>query len=54
MQDVGLSSYRIYNKKDHRYENLSLEGYDDFIKLGSNESIIIQKADKGNSVVIIN
>ena len=54
IKDVGLSSYRIYNKKDHRYENLSPEEYDAFINLSSNKSIIIQKADKGNSVVIIN
>ena len=54
VKDVGLSSYRIYNKKDHRYENLSPEEYDAFINLSSNKSIIIQKADKGNSVVIIN
>ena len=54
IKNVGLSSYRIYNKKDHCYENLSPEEYDAFINLSSNKIIIIQKADKGNSVVIIN
>ena len=52
-KDVGLSSYRIYNKKDHHFENLSLEESDAFINLNNNENIIIQKADKGNTVVII-
>ena len=53
IKDVGLSSYRIYNKRDHRYENLSQEEYDTFINLSNSKNIIIQKADKGNTVVII-
>ena len=53
IKDVGLSSYRIYNKKDHRFENLSREEYDTFINLSNNKNIIIRKADKGNTVVII-
>ena len=52
-KDVGLSSYRIYNKKDHRFENLSQEEYEAFINLSNNKNIIIRKADKGNTVVII-
>ena len=52
-KDVGLSSYRIYNKKDNRFENLSREEYDTFINLSNNKNIIIRKADKGNTVVII-
>ena len=53
IKDVGLSSYRIYIKKDHRYENLSQEEYVAFINLINNKNIIIQKADKGNIVVIV-
>ena len=52
-KDVGLSSYRIYNKKDHRFENLSQKEYDAFINLSDNKNTIIQKTDKGNTVVII-
>ena len=49
IKDVGLSSYRVYNKKDHRYENLSPEEYDAFVNLSNNRDLIIQKADKGNT-----
>ena len=54
LKDVGLSSFRLYNKKDHRFEVLSREEYEAFVKLANNDSIIIQKADKGNTVVIVN
>ena len=53
IKDVGLSSCRIYNKKDQCFENLSQEEYDTLINLRNNKNTIIQKADKGNTVVII-
>ena len=53
IRDVGLSSFSVYNKKDHRFENLNKEEYAAFLNLSSNNSIIIQKADKGNTVVIL-
>ena len=52
IKDVGLSSFRFYNKGDHGFENL-YEEYEAFLNLQSNKNIIIQKADKGNSVVVI-
>ena len=52
IKDVGLSSFRLYNKKDHRFENLSEEKYQAFLSLSKNNNIITQKADKGNSVVL--
>ena len=52
IKDVGLSSFRLYNKKDHRFENLTEDEYEAFLNLKSNKNIIIQKADKGNSVVV--
>ena len=52
-KDIGLLSFRLYNKKGHRFENLSKEDYETFINLKNNKNIINQKADKGNSVVII-
>ena len=54
IKDVGLSSVRLYNKKDHRFENLTEDKYEAFLNLKSNKNIIIQKAAKGNSAVVIN
>ena len=51
IKHVGLSSFRLYNKKDHRFENLTEDEYEAFLNLESNKNIIIQKADKGNSEV---
>ena len=53
IKDVGFSSYRVSNKKDHRYENLSPEEYDAFVNLNNNKGLIIQKADKRNTVVLL-
>ena len=43
----------LYNKKDHRFENLSEEEYKAFLSLSKNNDIITQKADKGNTVVLL-
>ena len=40
-------------KKDHRFENLKKDEYTVFLSLKSNNNIIIQKADKGNTIVIL-
>ena len=53
IKDVGLSSFRLYNKKDHRFENLTEDEYEAFLNPRSNKNTIIQKPDKGNSVVVI-
>ena len=53
IRDIGLSSFSLYNKKDHRFENLSKEEHAAFLSLLNNDTIIIQKADKGNTVVIV-
>ena len=53
LKDIELSSYRIYNKKRGHLENLSQEEYDAFINPSNNKNIIMQKAGKGNTVVII-
>ena len=41
IKDIGLTSYRTYNIKDHRFENLSQEEYDAFINLSNDKNIII-------------
>ena len=48
---VALSSHRIYNRKNHRYENLLQEEYDAFISLSKNKDNIIQEADKGTQLL---
>ena len=53
IKDVGLPSFRLYNKKDHRFENLSEEEYQAFLSLSKNNDIIIQKAGKVNTVVAL-
>ena len=53
LRDTSLSSYRAYNSKNHRYENLSREEFEALLKLVSSNDIIIQKGDKGNTVVIL-
>ena len=53
IKDVRLSSYRVYNKKDHLYENFTPEEYGAFLNLSNNKGLIIQKADKGNTVVLL-
>ena len=46
-------SFRLYNKKDHWFESLSKEENEAFINSKHDKNIIIQKDDKGNSVLII-
>ena len=53
IKDISLSSFRLCNKKYHRFENLSKEEYEALINLKINKNIIIQKVDKGNSVLMI-
>ena len=53
IKDVGLSSFRLYNKKDHRFEDLSEKVYQAFLSLNKNNDIIIQKCDKGNTVILL-
>ena len=43
----------MYTNKDYRFENLNEDEYEAFLNLKSNKNIIIQKADKGNSVFVI-
>ena len=49
-----MSSYSVYNKSNHKLENLTSKEYIAFINLAENDYLIIQKADKGNNVVILN
>ena len=54
IKDVGLSSSRWCNKKDHYLQNLTKDEYTVFLSLKSNNNIIIQNTDKRNTSVILN
>ena len=47
-----MSPFRLYNKNDHCFENLS-EEYQVFLSLSKNNEIIIRKADKANTVGLL-
>ena len=44
----------MYNKKDHKFDNISENEYSVFLSLIENQNLIIQKADEGNNIVILN
>ena len=44
IKDVGLSSFRLYNKKDHRFENLTKDEYEAFLNLKSNKKYDYSKS----------
>ena len=50
-KEAARSSYRPYN--NNVPQNLSKEEFTDLQKLSKNKDLIIQKSDKGNSVVIV-
>ena len=53
--DLKKIAYSTFNRYNFLRElNLSKPEYDALKKLSSNEDIVIQKSDKGNSVVIVN
>ena len=50
-KEIALSSFRQYNKSPQ--QNLSKEELAALASLSKNKDIVIQKSDKGNSVVIV-
>ena len=53
LKNVAFSSFKSYNQKDHKIENITKEEHTAFLKLLEVDNIIIQKADKGNVIVIV-
>ena len=53
LRHIAFSSFKSYNKKEHKFENISKKEHRAFLELLDVENIIIQKADKGNVIVII-
>ena len=52
LRDSGFSSYKITGKTLEK--NLSKEEFDALKSLLENNDVIVQKPDKGNTVVILN
>ena len=56
VRNVAYDSFRFYNKKDHKVDNITKSEHKAFLELKTlvrNDTIIIQKADKGNVIVLL-
>ena len=53
LRHIAYSSFKTYNKENHEFENISKLEHKAFLELLEIENLIIQKADKGNVIVII-
>ena len=53
LRQIAFPSFKTYNKKEHKFENISKAEHKAFSELLDLKNIIIQKADKGNVIVII-
>ena len=53
LRNIAYTSFKTYNKKDHKFENISVQEHRAFLELMELEDIIIQKTDKGNGLVLI-
>ena len=53
LHNINSSSFKSYNKKEHKLENISEEEHRTFLELIELDNINIQRADKGNLIVII-
>ena len=53
LKNIAFTSYRFYNKTNHKFDNITKDEHSAFLELLKLENIIIQKADKGNVVVIV-
>ena len=53
LRDLAYSSLRFYNRKSNKLENLTEEEYRGLLELTSLDNLVIQKADKGNVIVLV-
>ena len=51
--DTALTSYQNFSSDRDRPENLTSSEFEALKPLSKNKDIVIQKADKGNTVVIL-
>ena len=53
LRHIAFSSFKTYNIKNHKFENISDLEHKAFLELLELDNIIIQKGDKGNVIVIV-
>ena len=49
LQNLAFSSFKTYNSS--RKPNLTPEEFESLLKLSKNKNVVIQKSDKGNSLI---
>ena len=54
IKDIALSSFKEFNDSRGRDSNLSIEEHECLKNLAAKKDLVIQKSDKGNSIVILN
>ena len=54
LRSVAYNSLKFYNRKKKKLENISQEEHSALRELASLDNVIIQKADKGNVIVLLN
>ncbi len=54
LRTLSFQSLRFYNRKKKKLENITEEEHNALLELASLKNVIIQKADKGNVIVLVN
>ena len=52
LQDTVFTSYSAFNKDNSSPSNISKDEFESLCKLKNENNLVIQKADKGNTIVI--
>ena len=53
LKNISLQSLRFYNRRKKKLENISEEEHNALLELASLDDLVIQKADKGNVIVLV-
>ena len=54
LRSIAYTSLKFYNRKKKKLENISQEEHSALRELASLDNVVIQKADKGNVIVLLN
>ena len=53
LKDTAFTSYSAFNKDNSPHSNISKDELESLCKLKNNNNLVIQKAEKGNTIVIL-